>query len=63
MTDAVFVQLIMKSTNPRDVAFIFRDYSRLIHARASPEDPNFIKLSVACGKVRVPPLPALRTLT
>ncbi|KAI0832114.1 squalene synthase [Trametes gibbosa] len=43
--------LIMRSTNPRDVAYIFRDYARIIHARASPEDPNFIKLSVACGKI------------
>ncbi|KAI0766091.1 squalene synthase [Trametes elegans] len=43
--------LIMRSTNPRDVAYIFRHYSRRIHARAVPEDPNFIKLSVACGKI------------
>ncbi|KAL7280692.1 hypothetical protein ACG7TL_005631 [Trametes sanguinea] len=43
--------LIMRSTNPRDVAYIFRDYARTIHARALPEDPNFIKLSVACGKI------------
>ncbi|KAH9847328.1 squalene synthase, partial [Lenzites betulinus] len=43
--------LIMRSTNPRDVAYIFRSYARTIHARALPEDPNFIKLSVACGKI------------
>ncbi|CDO70138.1 hypothetical protein BN946_scf184783.g22 [Trametes cinnabarina] len=49
--------LIMRSTNPRDVALIFRHYSRVIHARAVPEDPNFIKLSVACGKVRARPRP------
>ena len=41
----------MRSTNPRDVAFIFRDYSRKIHARAVPDDPSFLRLSVACGKV------------
>ena len=41
----------MRSTNPRDVAFIFRDYSRRIHARAVPADPSFLRLSVACGKV------------
>ena len=47
----------MKSTNPRDVAFLFREYCRKIHVRAVPEDPNFIRLSVACGKVRLVPLP------
>ena len=41
----------MKSTNPRDVAYIFRDYSRKIHARALPDDPSFLRLSVACGRI------------
>ena len=44
-------QLIMRSTNPRDVAYIFRDYARKIHARAVPDDPSFLRLSVACGKI------------
>ncbi|KAI0364708.1 squalene synthase [Pilatotrama ljubarskyi] len=43
--------LVMRSTNPREVAYIFRDYARSIHARADPADPNFLKLSVACGKI------------
>lgn len=43
----------MRSTNPRDVAYMFRDYARIIHRKAVPEDPNFIALSVACGKVRL----------
>jgi farnesyl-diphosphate farnesyltransferase len=43
--------LIMRSTNPRDVAYLFRDYTRKIHARASPNDPSFLQLSVACGKI------------
>nr|A0SJQ5.1 RecName: Full=Squalene synthase; Short=SQS; Short=SS; AltName: Full=FPP:FPP farnesyltransferase; AltName: Full=Farnesyl-diphosphate farnesyltransferase [Ganoderma lucidum]ABF57213.1 squalene synthase [Ganoderma lucidum]ABF57214.1 squalene synthase [Ganoderma lucidum] len=43
--------LIMRSTNPRDVAYIFRDYARKMHARALPEDPSFLRLSVACGKI------------
>ncbi|KAI0718013.1 squalene synthase [Cerioporus squamosus] len=43
--------LIMKSTNPRDVCFLFRDYSRKIHARALPEDPSFLRISVSCGKI------------
>lgn len=47
-------RLIMKCSNPRDVAYIFVDYARAIHAKASPKDPSFIKLSVACGKVSLP---------
>ncbi|KIK71243.1 hypothetical protein GYMLUDRAFT_117382, partial [Collybiopsis luxurians FD-317 M1] len=43
--------LIMRSTNPRDVAEIFRFYVRKIHAKAVPEDPSFLCISVACGKV------------
>lgn len=41
----------MRSTNPRDVAYIFRDYARNMHARALPDDPSFLRLSVACGKI------------
>ncbi|KAF9263357.1 squalene synthase [Marasmius fiardii PR-910] len=43
--------LIMRSTNAREVSQIFRIYCRKIHARASPADPNFLRLSVACGKI------------
>ncbi|THH16848.1 hypothetical protein EW146_g3856 [Bondarzewia mesenterica] len=44
-------RLIMRSTNPRDVAYMFRDYARAIHAKASPADPNFLRISVACSKI------------
>jgi len=44
-------RLIMRSTNPRDVAYIFRDYTRKIHAKCSPADPNFLRISVACGQI------------
>ncbi|KAF8886382.1 squalene synthase [Infundibulicybe gibba] len=44
-------QLIMRSTNPREVAYMFRDYARKIHAKALPSDPNFLRISVACGKI------------
>ncbi|TFK53848.1 farnesyl-diphosphate farnesyltransferase [Heliocybe sulcata] len=44
-------RLIMRSTNPRGCAYMFRDYARKIHAKASPSDPNFLRLSVACGKI------------
>ncbi|KZT10188.1 squalene synthase [Laetiporus sulphureus 93-53] len=43
--------LIMRSTNPRDVSYIFRDYARKIHSKAVPEDPSFLQISVACGKI------------
>ena len=42
----------MRSTNPREVGLIFQDYARRIHAKAIPSDPNFVKISIACGKVR-----------
>ncbi|KAJ7289294.1 squalene synthase [Mycena rebaudengoi] len=43
--------LIMRSTNPREVSTLFREYARRIHARARPQDPNFVRISVACGKI------------
>ena len=41
----------MRSTNPREVAHIFQEFARKIHAKAVPSDPNFIAICVACGKV------------
>lgn len=43
-------QLIMRATNPRDVSYIFREYARKIHAKVHKDDPNLLKLSIACGK-------------
>ncbi len=48
----------MRATNPREVGLIFREYARKIHAKAVPSDPNFIRISVACGKVSCPCLSA-----
>ncbi|KAJ7509613.1 isoprenoid synthase domain-containing protein [Mycena galericulata] len=48
---AVAADLVMRSTNPREVSLIFREYARKIHARAVPQDPNFMRLSVACGRI------------
>jgi farnesyl-diphosphate farnesyltransferase len=45
------IQLIMRSTNPREVGLIFKGYARSIHAKTSPADPNFLRLSVACAKI------------
>jgi farnesyl-diphosphate farnesyltransferase len=44
----------MRSTNPKDVAYIFRDYARKIHAKVVSSDPNYIRVSIACGKVGYP---------
>jgi len=43
--------LIMRSTNPREVALMFRHYARIIHHKAVPSDPNFLRISIACGKI------------
>jgi len=43
--------LIMRATNPREMAYLFRQYARKIHAKAVFTDPNFLRLSIACGKI------------
>ncbi|KAM0793423.1 hypothetical protein ACM66B_000872 [Microbotryomycetes sp. NB124-2] len=45
------VSLIAAATNPRDVAYLFRDNARLIHARAKPNDPSFLKIAVLAGRI------------
>ncbi|GAA6032793.1 hypothetical protein JCM8097_000791 [Rhodosporidiobolus ruineniae] len=45
------VGLILGATNPRDVAYIFRDYARKIHAKARANDPSFIKIAVLAGRI------------
>jgi len=51
ISKAQAVKLIMDSTNPRDVAYTFRFFARQLHAKAVPDDPNFLKISIACGKI------------
>ncbi|SRR5258708_6760564 len=41
----------MRSTNPLEVALIFKEFARSIHAKSSPSDPNFLRISVACAKI------------
>ena len=41
----------MRSTNPREVVLIFKEHARSIHAKASPADPNFLRICVACAKI------------
>ena len=35
----------------RTVCEVFREYTRKIHHKNTPRDPNFLKISIACGKV------------
>jgi farnesyl-diphosphate farnesyltransferase len=49
-------QLIMRSVNPKEVGLIFRTYARKIHGKAVIADPNFLRISIACGKVCLPSL-------
>ncbi|QSZ32169.1 hypothetical protein DSL72_001740 [Monilinia vaccinii-corymbosi] len=45
-------QLMMESSqNLRTVCDIFKRYARRIHKKNSPKDPNFLKISIACGKI------------
>lgn len=47
----IAVGLILKAVNPRDVAYTFLDYSRRIHSRLSPSDPNFTRWSVELARI------------
>lgn len=45
-------RLMMASSQNLQVLFVeFRRYARAIHKKNDPRDPNFLKISVACGKV------------
>lgn len=44
-------KLIMESTDRASVYAIFREYTRKIHLKNSPKDPNFLQLEVLCGKI------------
>ncbi|KIP07416.1 hypothetical protein PHLGIDRAFT_35427 [Phlebiopsis gigantea 11061_1 CR5-6] len=44
-------QLIMRSKNPRDVAYIFKEYAQKIHAKCTADDPSFIKIAAVCGRI------------
>ncbi|EJD51316.1 squalene synthase [Auricularia subglabra TFB-10046 SS5] len=50
---AAALELIMRSTSARDVAYRFRDYARAIHAKAVPADPSYVKICVACAKIEM----------
>lgn len=45
-------QIMVDSTqNLQLVCEVFRTYLRKIHKKNTPRDPNFLKISIACGKV------------
>ncbi|KAI4178715.1 MAG: hypothetical protein L6R41_008258 [Letrouitia leprolyta] len=45
-------QIMLNSTqNLRKVCEVFRTYARQIHKKNTPKDPNFLKISIACGKI------------
>ena len=51
--------LMMRSTQNLQVACdVFREYARRIAKKNNPNDPLYLEISAACGKVRSPPLPA-----
>jgi len=41
----------MEATNFRGVCEIFLRYTRKIHAKSTPTDPNFLAISIACGRI------------
>ena len=46
-------QIMIDSTqNHRVLCEVFIKYTRMIHKKNTPKDPNFLKISIACGKVR-----------
>ena len=43
--------MIDSTQNLRMVCEVFKTYVRKIHKKNTPRDPNFLKISIACGKV------------
>ncbi|KAI9739827.1 MAG: bifunctional farnesyl-diphosphate farnesyltransferase/squalene synthase [Cirrosporium novae-zelandiae] len=45
-------ELMIESTqNLKTVCDVFRKYARKIHAKNTPKDPNYLKISIQCGKI------------
>ncbi|CAD6578312.1 MAG: bifunctional farnesyl-diphosphate farnesyltransferase/squalene synthase [Alectoria sarmentosa] len=45
-------RIMMQSTqNLKLVCEVFREFTRKIHKKNTPRDPNFLKISIACGKI------------
>jgi len=52
ITKGEVCRIMMQSTqNLKLVCEVFRQFTRKIHKKNTPRDPNFLKISIACGKV------------
>ncbi|KAL1305226.1 hypothetical protein AAFC00_002143 [Neodothiora populina] len=52
ITKGTACKLMTESTqNLQVVCGVFKKYARIIHKRNNPRDPNFLAISVACGKI------------
>ncbi|KAK2745913.1 bifunctional farnesyl-diphosphate farnesyltransferase/squalene synthase [Myotisia sp. PD_48] len=52
ITKGTACRIMLDSTqNIRVACEVFRKYTRAIHKKNTPKDPNFLKISVACGKI------------
>lgn len=55
ITKGLACKLMSESTqNLQTVCGVFKRYARIIHKRNNPKDPNFLEISIACGKVSPP---------
>ncbi|KAK9454883.1 isoprenoid synthase domain-containing protein [Dipodascopsis uninucleata] len=45
------VSLIMRATSIRSTFEIFQEYTHRIHSRNKPNDPNYMRIEIACGKI------------
>ena len=56
-------RIMVESTqNLRMVCDVFRKFARKIHKKNTPRDPNFLQISIACGKVSIPVDPCYSNL-
>ncbi|CAJ0847131.1 14409_t:CDS:2 [Entrophospora sp. SA101] len=46
------IKLILKATNIYEVANIFMEFTKVIIQKNNSKDPNFMKISVACGQIK-----------
>ena len=54
-------QIMIESTqNLKVLCDVFRRFTRKIHKKNTPHDPNFLKISIACGKVITMKLPQIQ---
>ena len=54
ITKGAACDLMMRSSqNLQSVCDVFSQYAKRIHKKNTPKDPNFLQISIACGKVRM----------